>query len=231
MVNYIVSCYSGKRRGYDPTPIEFFVIKHLDYIKSSTSNITKVTFVINESNNELDNLIIDIINKNDLNIPTIIIRRDNIDGSYGAWEAALLETYKDTKYSFLIEDDYIPSRPDTIDYFLKQINVNVAFVSSLWRENHSSISNGLFNNAMVEKTLSKHQHLFMLNRTSNNTEQTKHYSSLFQNQRRYLSNIEGIKNIDITTVGYTIFKTPNSTINYGNENLPLLIQPIDYESK
>lgn len=226
MVNYIVSCYSGERRGYSPTPIELFVTKHLDYVKSSTSNITNITFVINESISELDNLIIDIINKTDLNISTTIIRRANIDGSYGAWEHALLETYKDTKYSFLIEDDYIPSRSDTIDYFLKIMNDNVAFVSSLWRENHSAISNGLFNNSMVDKTLSKHQNLFILNRTVNNTEQTKHYSSLFQNQRRYLSNVEGIKNVDITNIGYTIFKTQNSTINYGNENLPLLIQPI-----
>lgn len=227
MVNYIIACYSGKRRGYNSTPIELFVSRHLDYIKSSNSNITKVTFVINESISELDNLIIDIINKNDLDIPTTIILRDNIDGSYGAWEQALLETHKDTKYSFLIEDDYIPSRLDTIDYFLKVMNNNVAFVSSLWRENHSAISNGLFNNEMVEKTLSKHQHLFVLNRTSNNITQNKHYISLFQNQRRYLSNVEGIKNVDITNIGYTIYRSQNPpNIEFGNKSLPLLIHPI-----
>ena len=149
-INYIIAVYAGKRRHYSITPVKLFIDKHVNYIKSCSSNISQVTFIINKSDPAVDNELKEYINLKELDIPVTIIIRPNIDGSYGAWEAGLTHKENTSEYSFLIEDDYIPVRADSINFFENKINDKISYVSSLWREDHSSISNGLFNNKFIK---------------------------------------------------------------------------------
>lgn len=218
MVNYIISVYAGNRRGYDKTPVMDFLEKHFQFLESKPDNISGFTFVINKSINDKEfiKIINDFIKKSELKGKLIV--RENLHGSYGAWEEAILDTYNNYTYSFLIEDDYIPCRIDFVNFFLKKIK-NKGYVASLYEYEHASISNGLLDNSVVGPTLKEHNKLFQL---QNNK---KGYGDLINSQRNFL-NLLNCKFDDITDIGYTIFNKNGKKMTFKKSNLPLLIEPI-----
>jgi hypothetical protein len=217
MVNYIVSVYAGNRRGYKETPVMNFLEKHFNFLENKPNSISGFTFVINKSGNDQE--FIEIINKfiEKSELKGKLIVRENLHGSYGAWENAILETYNDYTYSFMIEDDYIPSRVDFVDFFIKKIK-NHCYVSSLWQKNHSSISNSLLDNSIVKNIFDKHNRLFYLYGDNS-------YNYLTECQLNFTNLLE-CNITDITDIGYTIFNSFGRKIPYKNSSLPLLIEPI-----
>ena len=155
-VNYIVAFYGGKRRHYgDKTPIDKFINSHINYLSSYPKHITDFTFVFSESDNKNEKNSIkiceDFIKNSQLNGNIII--RENKAGSYGSWNDAIIKYYKNTTYSFLIEDDYIPCRLDFLEFFLKKDSTDVSFVASYYTNNHAAIANGLISTKKIEETL------------------------------------------------------------------------------
>lgn len=225
-VNYIVAIYGGKRRYYNNTPIDLFIDTHISFLKKLPKYINHVTFVFNKSDNPIET---ELISKCEEFIQTstydgCVIVRDNICGSYGAWNEALIKLHKKSTHSFLIEDDYIPVDNNFLEYFLKKDGDNISFVASYSNNNHAAISNGLINNMRISETLDNHGVLFIL------IEDNEYGGGLYHTQYQYLQNIKG--NItDITDIGYTVFYTPEKNINYTDDKLTKLIEPIlvEYE--
>lgn len=221
-VNYIVVFYSGKRRSYpNGTPVINFLNEHIKYIETQPKNINACSFIINKGELDIDNRLIDIINDFSLrsNIPVNLLVRDNIYGSYGAWEDTIINSYKNFTHSFLIEDDYISNVNDIITPFLEEMNLgNAKFTASLYKNNCASISNGLLDNSIVEDTIKKYSKLFML-------EKDKEYGGFGSCQLTFLKFIDGKFN-DITDKYNTIFLDLNKEIVYGNPKGITLIKPI-----
>tara|TARA_R100000951_G_scaffold55347_2_gene46482 strand:- start:764 stop:1447 length:684 start_codon:yes stop_codon:yes gene_type:complete len=222
MVNYIVSIYCGRRRAGLQTDFKMLLDKHIEFLSSNPDDIDGFTFVINETNIKYDQYCIDTINKfiEKSSLKGNLFTRENVGGSYGAWEKGIMETYSKYDYSFLIEDDYIPNLKNTVSYFLQKIK-NHSFVASYWDDNHAAVSNGLFNNSLVLPTLEKHNRLFDLDTPNKSREPFTKY------QRNFLNFVES-KFTDITDIGYTEFQRWKDVeyVIFTNNKLPLLIKPI-----
>jgi hypothetical protein len=220
-INYVVAFYTGKRRSYpNGVPALTYLKEHIDYL-TTAKNITGCTFIINKGNSVMDNQLVSEINdfKKVSKLPVKLIVRENIYGSYGAWEQAITETYKDYTHSFLIEDDYIPNIDDIITPFLNKMNSEDAnYTASYFNNGHASISNGLLNNSIVENTINKHGRLFQL-------QKDKCYAGFGSCQVTFLKLIEPKFN-DITDRYNTIFLEVRRDLVYGNKNGITLIKPI-----
>ena len=159
MISYIVACYMGERRqdrssNIHSTPLEY-VKNHIKWLETA-ENVDKALFVFNDASyikfskqNEAVELVIKAGHD--------YIIRDNIDFSYGAWEEGIKRIIKDDKYnySFLIEDDYIPSLPSMLKFYLEPMDDNIAFVASFYMQKttHAAISNGLISHKAIIKTI------------------------------------------------------------------------------
>jgi len=232
-VNYIVCFYNGVRKCYPQgTPIDYFLDQQIKFLSKPINHIKGFTFVFNKSGNDGE-----IIEKatafcRDSNLEGKLIVRPNIDGSYGAWEQGIMETYQNFTHSFLVEDDYIPVCGDFLDYFLGEGDGNTAFVAS-WvgrspinpKTPVASISNGLFFNKVIPETLKKHATLFRLVRKRGNA-----YPPLGRNQRRFLNFITNGKDgklKDITNVASTVYQRSNKQLEfYKDPKLPTIMKPI-----
>jgi hypothetical protein len=225
MVNYIVSLYCGKRRAKIKTNFKMLLDKHIEFLSSNPDDIDGFTFVINKSHIEYDQYCIDTINEfiKKSTLKGNLFTRENVNGSYGAWEKGIMETYREYDYSFLIEDDYIPNLKNTISYFLQKIK-NHSFVASYWNNNHAAISNGLFKNSIVLPTLEKHNRLFDFTTAP---KWMSNSQSLSNAQVSFLNLVEN-KFTDITDIGYTEFQRWEDVeyVIFTNDKLPLLIKPI-----
>jgi hypothetical protein len=226
-VNYIVAIYGGARRAYgDFSPIEVFLERQIEFLLKNPKYIEYVTFVFNKSDNPQEERSIKKCNDFLANsrYKGKVLVRENKDASYGAWNDSLIETHQNTTHSFLIEDDYIPSRLDFLDFFLSKDSPEISFVASYYYNNHASISNGLINNEKVKKKLSEDNSLFLL--SGNNS-----YSGFFQNREFFLTPIEGVIT-DITDIGHTLFfDSDKSNIVFTNDSLPKLIEPISLNNE
>jgi hypothetical protein len=221
-VNYIVAIYGGERRWYsEETPVEKFINIHFEFLKKRPKFITEVTFVFNRSNNIKENNVIknceDFLENN---YPTgRVIVRDNKAVSYGAWNEALLNYNIGTTHSFLIEDDYIPSTMDFLDFFLKKDTPNTSFVASYYYNNHAAIANGLINNEKVREAIKTHGRVFQL------IDDCSYGNGSYHNQYSFLNLLNG-GGSDITDIGYTLFFDGGKKIPYTDETKPKLIEPI-----
>ncbi len=228
MISYIVACYMGERRqdhssDIHSTPLDY-IKNHIKWLETA-ENVGKALFVFNDSSyikfskqNEAVELVIKAGHD--------YIIRDNIDFSYGAWEEGIKRIIKDDKYdySFLIEDDYIPSLPSMLEFYLEPMDDNIAFVASFYKHKnnpHAAISNGLISHKAVKETISEDKEIFQLHERSqpppNVIGQTKEkyirnnirYPAAITNQKKFLSNIlsgfSNYKATDITKKNYTKF--------------------------
>jgi len=226
-VNYIVAIYGGNRRAYGEfSPIDIFIERQIEFLSKNPKYIEFITFAFNKSGHPQEKKLIEKC-KNFLTNSTYegkVIVRENKDASYGAWNDSLIETHKNTSHSFLIEDDYIPSRLDFLDFFLSKDTSGISFVSSYYHNNHAAISNGLINNEKVKKKIFETNSLFLL--SGNNS-----YPGFFENQENFLSLIDG-EITDITDIGHTLFSDLNKgNLVYTNSSLPELIKPIPLDTK
>lgn len=172
MINYIVACYVGKRRNALADPL-MYVKNHIKWLESAIG-VNNAIFVFNDANKFNFNLqkeAIELIKE----AGHEYIVRPNMNMSYGAWSAGLKHIINDKKYkySFLIEDDYIPSNRDSLNYFLNEMTYKTGFVASFYqtpnvvgqtrnRFNHAAISNGLISHNAIRTSISDIENIFML---------------------------------------------------------------------
>lgn len=216
-VNYVVALYGGKRRHYHLTPILDFAKKQVEFLKQKPKHITQVSFVFNESDNPEDQAAIEYLSNINLPIPHSIRIRENTGFSYGAWNAVINSTKNDFDYTFLIEDDYIPTKTDFIDYFLSKIKDDTIYVCCLYRSDHAALASGLF--------INKHAFTPAFKLIDNNSysygayENQIHFLRLYQN--------EGFKIEDITDIAHTEFlNVTRQSILYGDQSKPFIMGPI-----
>ena len=223
--NYQIAFYNGKRRSYMNSRGIEYAQKHIDYINNHIPDIGLVSFIINKSDESIDNELVNFINDSDTNFNYEIILRENKGFSYGAWEEVMRKNYKDYDYSFIIEDDYIPSRPDTLKYFYRKFSQfeDCIYVCSLWNNEHASISNG-----MIKTKLFKEPDNLKILKVYSGSD----YKNGINNQRYFMNEfIKKYSFTDITDIGHTIFYrytggSRGNNIVFNDSNLPLLLEPI-----
>lgn len=243
-VNYIAGFYVGENRSnpyyqavFETNPLHFFD-RHVEFLKTA-KDIDLVTFVFNDDIAPELKECIDALSSTDIGKPLEIIYRKNSGFSYGIWNDVIENNLYDFDYFFLIEDDYIPSRPDFISIFRNKCIDDVSYVCSLAYEVsnkinhlvrpedgsfwHPSISNGMITAESVRKVFNQHQRVF---RIVNDTD----YNSGYLNQLYYLK--------DYTDLGYKVIDTLDeysspymnsgsvSVSVFGNPNNPPLLEPI-----
>ena len=243
MINYIVACYMGPRRQINVNPL-VYIKNHIKWLKTS-KNIDNVIFVFNDAsfikNNE-QAIAIQLVKDAGYNY----IRRTNEGFSYAAWQEGIKNIIKDDRYnySFLTEDDYIPSTPDIINRYLESMDGETGFVASYYQNDiiginglinipqHAGIANGLISHKAVKDVISKGKNPFDLHlKEVIVTPSEKHYPVAIYNQYNYLKNIiqAGYKMKDITKNYNTIFySTEGSHIGihyYGNLDGICLMEP------
>ena len=241
MINYIVACWMGERRQNSTDPLTY-IKNHLHWLKTA-KNIDNVIFVFNGKNHPQQEKAIDLVYR----AGHKYFIRPNNGFSYGAWEYALKEVIKEDKYnySFLIEDDYIPSTPYLIKYFLDNIKPNVGFVSSFYdydKSNpHAGISNGLICHKSIRKLIRRRQNIFELYSPLDNyfwgdggkasKDNKTMYGGAVSCQKTFLQPMvkEGYDIEDITIDNYTKFYSAvGSQVGihlYGNKEGICLLQP------
>ena len=245
-VNYIVASYIGPNRTYphyqalfDNNPLYFFK-KHINFLNTLPHNIRNkitATFVFNDDvSDEIKQTL-----RYYLPLCYKLVFRKNSGFSYGIWNDVITKTLNDYDYFFLIEDDYIPSRVDFIDHFIKMTDNDVAFVCSLVEDaSHErfpehvpvedgtfpfpSISNGLITAESCRAVYKKHNTIFNIN-------QNNDYWSAYKNQIyfcKYFTDM-GFNLADTTNEfqsPYNNANDPNYVI-YGDSRLPPILEPIE----
>ncbi len=219
LTNYQVVFFNGRRRCYTNNRSIEFASKHIEYLNENIPDIGLVSFIINEGNKISDDELIEFINDSDLKFNYEIIVRPNVGFSYGAWAETMVKNHMKFDYTFVIEDDYIPTEKNTLDYFYKKLDDETIYVCCLWGDGHASISNGMIHTKIMRddviKTLKKYNGA------------TYGYGQ--KNQRCFMTEYEKLnyKFKDITNVAHTIFRNPgNKNIVYGDGTKPLIIKPI-----
>lgn len=223
-VNYIISFYNGKRRHYGrETYWRTFLDTHIEFIKNNMIDIGMVTFCISWSNDNNDYVddkeMIGYIESLDLPFNYEIYTRVNGGFSYGAFSEIIEKNHKDYQYSFIIEDDYIPTSPDFMGYFLRKLEGSVVYVPCLYKDSHASICNGMINNKLLIDNI----------RLLGEYEGTDYQGGGFKNQLKFMTGYGklGYTFDDITDVAHTEFLDGDKKIKkYGNENGPLIMKPI-----
>lgn len=196
-ITYIVATWLGRRRAayYTEKFLQdsYFLIKqHITNLSIFNSdNIEKILIVVNENDKNIDTNLQQELNKLNCKIPYEIIKRPNFGFSYAAWEHGIrhcLQNETSSDYFFLIEDDYVPSRDDFYQYFLKKFTNNVGGVFQLYTEmhglkKHAAISNGMISKHIAKKCLKKYENVF-------NIELKNTYLSAQHNQETFLDYLE-----------------------------------------
>lgn len=187
-VGYLCACFLGRRMRNDawdeslPIPALTHILRQLEAIERCATVISRVTFVCNvtphnsqqQQNFQAAQAL--ITSKLRADIQWEIVRRPNINISYGAWDWGLKEIYSDFDYVFTVEDDYVPhlvgfDREVIQRYFSDEDSrENVVKAASLWVDDtlfahdrkqgskllregkpHAAISNGVVNVSVYNK--------------------------------------------------------------------------------
>ena len=251
MFDYVVCFYFGHRR----VPIindlllkdkYFLVRKHLDFIKKyleKCDQLNKVYFIINSTNYEshlnIENSTIErleieeIIYSYGLN-NVVLIQRQNVDFSYGAWNDAIkLQMYTKSKYAFLSEDDYIPKVPNFYEYFIKKFDDDTAYVCQLYIANgaagkkvHAAMSSGFVSYEKAKIVYQKHGSVLKLV-NKHDSDVNKSYSLGQVNQVNFLDYFHEYKITDVSEETFSVFlDVYNRQTSHGNLNGVELIVPI-----
>lgn len=243
-VNYIVANYIGPLRSYkhyqdlfNRDPLCFFR-KHLEFLQTMYDpDQIFTTFVFND---DIDPKIRHVLD--DLYPHMFEIKyRKNAGFSYGIWNDTIIKNIEEYDYFFLIEDDYLPTRPDFLTPFKDRCKDGVAFVCGLVEEASPqrfpehvpvnedpfpfpSISNGLLSSKACKEVLKKYGSVFNINYNSD-------YWSAYTNQIYFCKYF--------TDMGYDItdtldeYQSPYNNANakelviYGDAKKPALLTPIE----
>ena len=245
--DYIAAFYLGHRRStfYNTLGKEnklFLVNQHIRFLLTQPEGLNNIHFVFNTdgSTSHLSEEIKAYIKTFPLNIN--IIFRDNVNFSYGAWQEAIIENINNSTtsdYAFLIEDDYIPTSPDSIKPFIEKIQEveNVGYVAQLVSSNksanaadhgsihhHAAISNGLLNYSAAKDVLKNNPSLFLLNPSR------RDYSGGVWNQLYFLNHIISsdylLLSMDDKYLQPFYELKIEDVIFYGNKKGKILITPI-----
>lgn len=244
MFDYIVCFYFGNRR-MPLTDFLFksdrygFVKRHIDFLKKikNNSELNRIVFVINGLSEHDEKMVTELMSESSLNNYTIICR-DNMDYSYGAWNHALIDNLdSDSKYAFLIEDDYIPALNDFHKHFIKIFEDNIAYVcqyyNTVYSVKHAGISNGFIDYTKCKQIYEKNKNIFKLVSSTNSKEYMN--SSAEKNQLHFLDYFTEEFNYDIrdiTSENYSFYLDINNGQKncivklYGNEHGLRIITPI-----
>lgn len=209
IVHYIVCFYLGRRKSKKFNSIIdqdslYFLKKHLDFLQNCGPEVTEATFVVN---GDVPEQFVKYAHDNaPKNVKINVVGRTNHGFSYGAWNDVIVNNLKKGNrhnYYFMIEDDYIPTKPDFYKPFIAKCNSETPFVccktlaSPLDNTIHPAISNGVIYGPTCEFMLMKCNNIFNV---PNTNLITNSYDVAYLIQTYYLTHFvqEGFKFTDIS---------------------------------
>jgi hypothetical protein len=231
MFDYIVCFYFGNRRveitnSFLLNDKYFFVKKHLDLINQNVSvldDIQTIVFTINGATDEDVDSVINIKNEYPFSDKVVVLKRDNTNYSYGAWNESLIHQINSnttSTYAFLCEDDYIFCDEIFHKKFIEYFDTDVVYVCQLFQNNHAAISNGFISYQIIKDYFNINKQLFNLINIDN-------YTGAEINQVGFLNNFKNYRCVDISNEYFSRFLNPgNKIVTYGNLNGEEIIKPI-----
>jgi len=165
-INYIPVFYFGTRRKDNPQDKHYFLKKHLEFLQElEIDSPIEATLVFNVSSDMDEPEVNEIISHYEFKIPLETTFRENSGYSYAGWNHALtLNIHHNYDYSFLIEDDYIPSNKNFYLPFIEQVEDDTSFVctrlSRSFQPLHAAMSSGLIYGKNVKKVFEAHNKVF-----------------------------------------------------------------------
>lgn len=238
-IHYIVCFYLGHRRSVKFNNIidndqTYFLRKHLEFLQTCGTEITEATFVVNgDVPKEFAEYALQNAPKN---VKINVAGRKNHGFSYGAWNDVIADNIRRENrhnYYFMIEDDYLPCRPDFYKPFVEKCTDETPFVcckvspSNIDSKGHPAISNGIIQGKACEYMLLKWDHIFHIleERLCNNS-----YDNAYLIQTYYFIHFER-EGFGFTDVAeeycFPFHESINDTISYhGNTNGERLILPL-----
>lgn len=232
-IHYVVVNYIGPNRDYasyqhlfKTDPLMMFK-KHVEFLKTVDKDDVTATFVFNH---DLDPALKKQLDEfTDFGVPSRVGYFGGPGFSYGAWNEVIKRRLGICDYFFLIEDDYIPTRPDFYKPFVERCTDEYPYVCTYVEEKSpgkfcASSSNGLIKTKQCREVLERHGEVFAeLN--CNTLEQAWHTQVNFLN---YFTDA-GYKMRDILDE----YRTPhmlncnnNTMVSFGKPDAPVLIEPI-----
>lgn len=232
-LHYVVVFYIGPNRNYTSyqhlfktDPLMMFR-RHVDFLKTADNNLKSATFIFNQ---DLDPTIRqELENFKDYPLPVTIGYYNGPGFSYGAWNEVIKKRMDNYDYLFLIEDDYIPTRPDFYKPFVDRCNDEYPYVCTYVEERSpgqfvASSSNAIIKAKQCKEIFSKYGEVF----TALNSNSLQEAWNTQINFLNFFFN-EGYKIRDILDE----YQTPhmlncniNHLVTFGNQNAPILIEPI-----
>ena len=229
-IHYIVAVYLGNHGSPLVNSLlqkdkHHFVKRHLECLtKFKVDDITKVTFVVNQHEDQNDFELLKITQESSLQIPIEVIFRENTGYSYAGWNKVVTDSIKNNElfdYYFLIEDDYLPNQDYFYQPFIDAVKENTAFVSQVWRTNHAAISNGILVGKSAEEILKSYQTVFNVK-----TDNTSYYTGVY-NQLNFLSYAKdlGMSFTDVCETSLQVYLNVDEFNFWGNPSGNVLIIP------
>lgn len=203
-INYVVACYLGPRRSTGPAG-EVFIKRHLEYLEENNVPLSRVSVVLSADNSEQVVRAQPSMKKvKDYYTDIKLFIRHNVSYSYGAWSDTInssIQNGEDIDYFFLIEDDYLPARPDFLDILMSRLDEETAFVCQKVFEQpsvggvstHAAVSNGMLSGRLAKNVYEQFESVFEIVPAYN-------YPQAERNQVNFLNNISsaGYKFTDVS---------------------------------
>jgi len=131
-INYIVACYLGNRRVNAVSDATVLIDRHLSYLRDNNIEVDRVTLVLNSDDRDEELRFLETVKKykpyyTDLRV----VLRENKGLSYRSWELTVnncIENDEGFTHYFLMEDDYVPARPDFIEIYKSRMADDVGYV-------------------------------------------------------------------------------------------------------
>lgn len=233
VVHYIAAFYIGPNRNYanyqklfSENPLSF-AEKHFQFLSLCNNHIKKATFVFNCNLDE--HLKKQLENYKLENIELSIEYYDGLGYSYGSWNHIIKKNVYSDDYFFLIEDDYIPTCHDFYIPFVERCSLEYPYVCAYAQEKSpgvffASSSNGLLRAENCKIVYEKYNQLFSELNCST-------LELAWTTQMNFLDNFykEGFNVRDILDeycTPHMLNCNINHLVKFGNENAPVLLEPI-----
>jgi hypothetical protein len=235
-INYIVVCYLGERRLESGLTPSILIRKHLETLRDFNAPVDKVSIVINADSPEQVVEAASVIEEyQPYYTKSKIYSRRNVGHSYGGWADTIdhcIWSGEHYDYFFLIEDDYIPARPDFLKVFTSSMDEGVGYICQKVEDReargkrHAGMSAGLLPWEPARQAYSKNGSAFRVIPSIN-------YFEAEKNQIGFLDNITDLQYriVDVSDKCSTIYveKDPDGFkryIEYGNPDLPATLAPL-----
>lgn len=165
-INYVIACWSGKRRGNTPELDRddlFYLRNHVESLKQLDHDLTQITICVPYNQNQSINYTnyLDSLPDKIGNASVVVFNKENYGQSYGSYHRTFEKYRQEFDYYIFMEDDYcfVENNFDRILVDRFDSITNCGYLCSLVLNNefglHAALSNGITSSKILEEIYAK----------------------------------------------------------------------------